>query len=396
MLGYVLAITVLFVLMTLVGHSNQRSVVFEAHEERASVERAPKSAKVESPWCVLVPAYRPAFEHLNRLLKQSAEMADDFHTVRFFSILSDAQELEDFAAQYPRSVSFSSFLNFEDLLRSQKWTDEKTNTLRKLEKEVEIVSPGWAHRRIIQALKKLLALESMYSEHMCTISWVLDSESVPLRRFSFAEQFLEFQRDPHILVTNLSDNSVKRVSRNGGHISLMKFSSRALGIVNSKEESVITYRTVDFWMLFLVDVSHMMQHVAGVHQKPFSYVFIRNPAGVPNYYGNYVRHFPSFGPNITFVPYPSALKNAGFKPSSGTGGEASADFFPPCDGSGPWSEDQILDILRGPLSWVRGWRFDHLPKGGCKNGSMAQTILQQTPSVTWATSNYDYQVKLIS
>ena len=32
-----------------------------AHEERASVERAPKSAKVESPWCVLVPAYRPAF-----------------------------------------------------------------------------------------------------------------------------------------------------------------------------------------------------------------------------------------------------------------------------------------------------------------------------------------------
>ena len=34
----------------------------------------------------------------------------------------------------------SSFLNFEDLLRSQKWTDEKTNTRRKLEKEVEIVT----------------------------------------------------------------------------------------------------------------------------------------------------------------------------------------------------------------------------------------------------------------
>ena len=147
-------------------------------------------------------------------------------------------------------------------------------------------------------------------------------------------------------------------------------------------------------MFSLVDFSQMMTHVSNVHGQSFAHAFIRNPAGVPVYYGNYLWHT---SPSLTsFVVYPNSLKDAGFVPKGMLDVEIAHDILVCNNRTGPWTDEQRLQILNGPLSWIRGWRFDHLPAGGCGNGgSSAQTILQISPTITWATSNYHYQVQQI-
>jgi len=248
----------------------------------------------------------------------------------------------------------------------------------------------WDPRRVTQALKKFLGLETMHRVHGCSSAWVLDSESVPLRKFSFAEQFLDYEQNPRILVSNLSDPSMKMNAR---HARLQNNALAGLKLPSKVTNgSVLSFRTVDFWMLSLRRVSQMMEYFSRIHNKPFANAFMRNPAGVPVYYGNYMWHF--FPNETSFVVYPTSIKEAGIKPSGKVQAEASKDIFV-CKGQAPWTDEQRMQILgtNGTLAWVRGFRFEHLPTNGCEgNVSGAQSLLLKS-DVTWATSNFDNQVR---
>ena len=73
--------------------------------------------------------------------------------------------------------------------------------------------------------------------------------------------------------------------------------------------------------------------------------------------------------------------------------EISRDMFQ-CEEEGPWTDEERVRILNGPLSFVRGWRFDHLPIEGCKNQNQAQVVVEKSPSISWATSNFREQISV--
>jgi hypothetical protein len=54
-----------------------------------------------------------------------------------------------------------------------------------------------------------------------------------------------------------------------------------------------------------------------------------------------------------------------------------------------WSAAQRAKILQ-TLSWIHGWRFDHL--GSSAQKKCANDLLRQSPTVTWATSHFNWQV----
>ena len=66
--------------------------------------------------CVLIPAYRPAFEDLARLVSTSQRLSLDMESVRLFAILSDGDEVSDFRQQYPQQSAALTFLALDGLL----------------------------------------------------------------------------------------------------------------------------------------------------------------------------------------------------------------------------------------------------------------------------------------
>lgn len=344
-------------------------------------------------YCVLTPAWRPAFNDLDRLIQNTLKLAEDFAFVQMFAVLSNTKERSDFVKQFPESSRRVTFLTLDSLLYEGRWTDESIDSEAKLAKAIDAHSSPktWHPRRVTQALKKLLGLETIQRRYGCEFAWVLDSESAPLRKFSFKVHFQEFEDNPRLLVTNMSDPQVK-LKRNAAR--LTQASIQGLGFSDKFVTSLLSYRSTDFWMFSLSTIARMMRHVSTVHQKEFVHVFIRHPAGLPVYYGNFVQHRT----NTEIVVYPDSLRRDGFEPRAEMKlhSEVSLDLFT-CAGNGPWTDIQRLHILSGPLAWIRGWRFDHLPSGGCKNkNSSAQHIVQSSPSITWATSNFDDQVLVYS
>jgi hypothetical protein len=351
---------------------------------------------MNTEWCVLIPAWRPAFRNLDRLVGEAKHLSSDFASVRVFTVLTDLSEQQDFTRQFLTSSEQLSFLTLDKLLLDRRWSVDKLDNVTKLEAEIATVSKHWEPRRVLQAVKKFLGLEAIYRDHSCELAWVLDSESAPLRRFSFVQTFLEYQHAPRILVTNLSDPSVTNSARAAR---LTSNAAKGLGLDTDTGKYSISYRSTDFWMFSLPDISQLMVMVAEHHNITFLEAFIRSPAGVPVYYGVYLRHARQYTKMKTeIVVFPQLLKHQGINPSEGTklNPEVARDLFR-CEEEGPWTDVHREMILNGPLSWIKGWRVDHLPVGGCgSQNSSAQVLVQNSPSVIWATSNYAYQVQRIS
>lgn len=367
--------------------------------------------RVSCRWCVLSPAWRPAFADLDRLVQSTIELAEDLPAACLFAILTDEDEVREFRENFPQSARHLNILTFESALKDRRWTDGRLNDTFKLDFEINTESRGWEPRRVTQALKKLLGLEFLYQHYSCKLGWVLDSESVPLRRFSFAEHFRDFESNPRLIVTNMSDPYVELSER---HATLTRQSLEGLGLTAYAHGDILSFRTVDYWIFALADISRMMSHVSNVHNKSFTHVFIRHPAEVAVYYGNFILHGPASSTKTIFFIYPTSLRRAGFEPVEGAvlSAEAALDIFR-CNDAGPWTAEQLVKILNGPLAWVRGWRFDHLPAGGClgrtnwgplwyyrrARNSMGidnvQVLVENATSITWATSNFDGQVRII-
>jgi hypothetical protein len=200
---------------------------------------------VSCRWCVLSPAWRPSFADLDRLVQSTIELAEDLPAACLFAILTDEDEVREFRENFPQSARHLNILTFESALKDRRWTDGRLNDTFKLDFEINTESRGWEPRRVTQALKKLLGLEFLYQHYSCKLGWVLDSESVPLRRFSFAEHFRDFESNPRLIVTNMSDPYVELSER---HATLTRQSLEGLGLTAYTHDDILSFRTVDYYV----------------------------------------------------------------------------------------------------------------------------------------------------
>ena len=249
-----------------------------------------------------------------------------------------------------------------------------------------------ATRRTMSAINKFVGLDALHRRG-CTYGWVLDSESMPLRKFTFSSIFNEFEANPRVLATNMKHRLVKPDSR---HEKLMHCAARGLGLAR---EPWHTHRTVDWWVWSLTNVVDLMAHVRSNHRQPFLHGFVSYPVDISIYYGLYVQHIVPHSASArspvkhTIVSIPEALIESGLAPKFRINVELSTEIWKCHDHHSPWTPRGKQLILSGPLQWVRGWRFDDL-RCKKKNTSSATNLLKVSPSVTWATSNFRDQVEL--
>ena len=133
----------------------------------------------------------------------------------------------------------------------------------------------WVPRRTMSAIRKFVGLGALHRRG-CTYGWVLDSESMPLCKFTFSSIFNEFEANPRVLATNMKHRLVKPDSR---HEKLMHCAARGLGLAR---EPWHTHRTVDWWVWSLKDVVDLMAHVRSNHRQPFLHGFVSNAADISN------------------------------------------------------------------------------------------------------------------
>ena len=338
--------------------------------------------------CVLIPAYRPAFKDLARLVSANQRLSLDMESVRLIVILSDGDEVSDFRQQYPQQSAALTFLALDGLLHRHVHANVTISGLMRQHN-----SRCWEPRRTMSAIKKFVGLDALHRRG-CTYGWVLDSESMPLRKFTFSSIFNEFEANPRVLATNMSHRLVKPDSR---HAKLMRCAARGLGL--ARDVAHHTHRTVDWWVWSLKDVVDLMAHVRSNHRQPFLHGLVSYPAGEAIYYGLYVQYIVPHSASArspvkhTIVSIPEALIESGLAPKFRINVELSTEIWTCDDHHSPWTSMEKQLILSGPLKWVRGWRFDSL-RCKNKNTSSATNLLQVSPSVTWATSNFRDQVGL--
>lgn len=332
--------------------------------------------------CVLIPAYVDALGDLARLIREVLRMSTDYSKVGIFTILTDVAEKDLFMHKYKQEMDALHVLTLDTLLN--KWTYTNA-TLQSIVSHMN--RKCWEPRRMISGVKKLLGLAELYHKFSCSCGWVLDSESIPLRMFSFERIFDTFTSHPRLLVTNMRHPLVKHSSR---VVQLNRCAASGLNVsVNAGEYS---YRTVDWWFFDLKEVHDMMLHVQSTHGKPFVHAYAQYPASDAIYYAMYNRYISNA--KHTFVTIPDVLVENGLEPASKIENELSRSIWT-CHKTPMWTFEQKQLILSNILPWVNGWRFDGLPTHGCGEDNHAGTLLNGSPSVLWATSNFRNQVNQI-
>ena len=342
--------------------------------------------------CVLVPAYRPAFNDLGRLVSGVQDLSLDMETVRLFAILSNSNEVADFRREYVQQSAALSFLALDGLLHRH--TSANVTTMQRLQR---MFGRGCLEqRRTVPSIKKFVGLAELHRAG-CEYAWILDSESVPLRRFRFATIFDENEANPRILATNKSHPLVRGSARHNLHV---RCAAAGLGVRLPSSRTV--FRTVDYWVWSLKTVMDLMAHVSFVHREPFLHRFLRHPASEAFYYGLYVQLIAPSNAlalstvNPTIVRIPEVLIEHDLAPARALFTDELAPNIWACDKIGKqlWTKGQTERILSGPLKWVHGWRFDHLGRCQPSDRSSARDLLATSPSVLWATSNFRDQVPL--
>ena len=119
--------------------------------------------------CVLIPAYRPAFKDLARLVSASQRLSLDMESVCLFAILSDGDEVSDFCHQYPQQSAGLTFLALNGLLHRHVSRKVTISGLMRSHN-----SRCWVPRRTMSAIRKFVGLGALHRRG-CTYGWVLDS-----------------------------------------------------------------------------------------------------------------------------------------------------------------------------------------------------------------------------
>ena len=98
--------------------------------------------RVSCRWCVLSPAWRPAFADLDRLVQSTIELAEDLPAACLFAILTDEDEVREFRENFPQSARHLNILTFESALKDRRWTDGRLNDTFKLDFEIVYLVSG--------------------------------------------------------------------------------------------------------------------------------------------------------------------------------------------------------------------------------------------------------------
>lgn len=341
---------------------------------------------------VLIPSYRPHLHSLARLVNATVHLANDIHRVAMHALLSTDEEVSDFRDRFQAEARVLRFMAFPDVL----WQVAGLTVQQLVRPDLNGSASdwpacrkyrGWTADRQTSGLKKLVGLRVLYNRGY-THAWVLDSDSMPLRPFSFEPMFSEFAARPRLLTLNMSHPAVIEVG--SGLFEFFDCASKALQLKHIPALAYFFMGT-DYWMYVLRDVAAMMKHIERRSLQPFPLMYMRYPGCEYVYYGLYVHHLAPVGRRHHAIILPDALLND----------PLTAAVWQPVrwrQFGGLWcasvdvSFEQQLRVLDGSLfSWIHGYRFDHkfVPPRCHEN---AGALVQRSAAVTWATSNIDDMV----
>ena len=195
--------------------NERRQRWIECHGECAAAPGAPLMAWTRRPRahdraCVLMPAFRGSFTRLALLLASLNQRAED--TVPLYVILTDSDEVRDWrnycSQRHGRAVTPSAvpmlaphktlrlvedldpgLMSAAKLSAALEGREERSQLQARRNSSAPICRwDGFHARQVIGSLKKLLGA-SRLAVSGCEVAWVMDSESLPLRRFRFGEAF---------------------------------------------------------------------------------------------------------------------------------------------------------------------------------------------------------------
>ena len=126
--------------------------------------------------CLVVPAYRRHFGFARELLLRIRERAVD--QVPIHLIVTTDEERQQWLALEGRHQLAPHFT-----LAFEQWLAASNTSASQLLHRSSVLLSG---------TKKLYALRHVYKVHGCELAWVMDADSLPLRRFSFGEAFSRF------------------------------------------------------------------------------------------------------------------------------------------------------------------------------------------------------------
>lgn len=189
-----------------------------------------------------------------------------------------------------------------------------------------------------------------------------------------------------MLIANMTHPLVTSSSRID---TLNQCAARGLGL---QKVSHVSYRVLDYWMYHLPTLQDMMMYVQKQQNMPFLNAYVMHPAGEPIYYGMYQMHKHPHNSThrVKFVSVPELFIQNGLTPRAKLNHELAHSIWT-CKTSKIWTFEEKLSILNTHLDYIRGWRFDHLPRNGC---SEVSKLFTHTRNVTWATSNYQNQLNV--
>ena len=356
-------------------------------------EMSAASSETEEPGRVrlamLIPSYGPHLPLLARLVNQTIRLAKDIHRVHIYALLSFDEEVSNFRDGFPAESGVLRFMVFTDAL-----LQVANLTVAELSRHGEIPavkhrpdnslprcrkSRVWTADRQTSGVKKWVGLLMLHRQGY-THTWVVDSDSLPLKPFSFAPMFAEFAARPRLLVANLTHPSIPEIG--SGVIEHLECASRALQLTRPPK---LSYYINDYWMYALEDVAAMARRIETRSRQPFLLTYMQYPASEYVYYGMYTHHLAPRDRRHEVIVLPEAILNDPLVASVWHAWRW--DYF-----RGVWCEhkpatiEKKLRLLDGPiLSWVHGYRFDYVHTACRKH---AGAIVLQSAAVTWATSNF--------
>ena len=348
---------------------------------------------------------------LNRLVQATLRLASDLDCVRLFAILGNEREIAIFKQNFTASAKALTIFSLDELLRRRGNTTEDAFGKRmhaRVRSGAYCITPLHMQlRRSTGGLKKIFGLLEMHSLGL-THAWVLDAESLPLRPFSFCQIFRDATSRGRLVVFNASSPSMA-LKADPLHNVDRRCAHRGLGIPRewTESSSKLTYRGTDYWFYNTADVAAMVHHIEASNKCAgpcFTHIYATYPANEYSYYLAYMLNVAPEQRRPKPLVLPEAVEGAlrQLNPEAPSlnvnlhmGLDLSLVLFSGCLNSSKTSRlahEQRARLLTSPLfSWIHGWRFDYV-FARCRRD--AEALLQHASHITWATSNYWWQVNV--
>lgn len=255
-----------------------------------------QTSKEGDKYCVLSPTYPAHFSMARRLLQSIKLNAGDLALIDIFFVIDKNSERETFHSLLRSVMSFQAY-SFEEILNYyNEGTHQNASYLGlPIERDtpqtrLKVYSDGnlkpfgetMNAARRYQAAKKYYGLRYLLDVHLCTRVWVMDSESLAFRNFTFEDIF-----KPNVIQTHrkLNEQALKTcqnvqtkaqdamsVVNASAPISVEEYLSFNLGIslsyLNALQEAgcpTSCYSHDDFWIYDTRSFKDMVTRLETVH-----------------------------------------------------------------------------------------------------------------------------------